>query len=226
MDELVEHFSKAPYPLQCLYHGLKIGIKDLEDCRLLRLLNTNPSQRGIPALMEMEQKLLDDVHNVNLMEGMGIRTYTYGEVVKLFPGEEADNIVRKAGDIGIFPDYAFVRSALRGNLFQKLLLEGTQMESMFNSRPLVVTFHDKIWQRLYEKYGDLGPPKWSEITSKDIRALGMTLGTMVFIDTRQKILTWVSDEEGLVEVTPVEACQMSTMSLKIGTGFLKLDPID
>jgi hypothetical protein len=147
---------KSPEPTQWLFAKALLGLNVKEDLRIFRRLNTNVTMRGVECIQKLSETIIGQLSDY---PGM-INAIGWKELVTRFPAadENSRRTIAMASEAGFLSIENFAKRAVRGNLFQHLLLGGDSIKE-FNTRPFTRTYNH-VWtvceERMLDHY-DLDP---------------------------------------------------------------------
>jgi len=203
-DEVIGYLKESPYPVQAAVSRAMAGVDCLEIGTKLSTMTSNPTQRGVPKLMEKEKSLIDFIESggeegawdVNIKFD-DLKIVRWPDVYREF--NDGDMTVMKAMRAGVLPHKNLVSTILRTSLFANILelKVGVPRAIQFNTR----TFKNRylsVRETLLESAGNFELPKFEELNAKKLKALSALFIREIWVDTREDLPIY--GPEGDIEV--------------------------
>jgi hypothetical protein len=162
--ELQKWLALSPEPHRWLISKAHAGINVKRDLKIFRILNTNTSTRGVEAIADYQQEIVDRLSDYPTY----INAISWWELKDRFPSpnDNARETIALAADDGILSIEEFAKRVTRGNLFQELLM-GSKKPKVFNTHKYVDTYQKVVWPYC-EKEGMTDWSDYPSLTSKEI----------------------------------------------------------
>jgi len=223
-EELRENILKSPAPIHWVVNRMLSGEFQKSDLRIFRSLNSNTSARGVEEILRLKEVIIDQLDDYPDMVG-GINIHALRQK---FPGFNDRHVLSLADRAGFLSFEEFASRAIRGNLFQDLLM-GVKKPKVFNTKPIVATFSN-IWGNVEKRGWDIHDSDlYSVVPESELKRVMNKNERLWFFDTNQETMMdigpWCEvgdpDEEfDFVECLYKDIYTKGFPNLRIGKGFL------
>jgi len=229
-EDMQRHLLESPAPFRWLLSKAKSGLDIRRDVRIFRKLNTNPTRRGISSITEYEERIVGQLNDWPNM----VNAISWKELQLKYPADNDNprSTVAKAAQDNILSVEEFAKRAVRGNLFQSLLM-GEEKIGCYNTRPFAQTL-SRVWSQCEELDLDIFEEAEFSMDSNEIYRLIKSINPSWYFDVSQLTSLDVGyydpefpEEEtyDFKEATCLKKYEMGTPSLNIGKKFLGLQRV-
>jgi len=227
-DELDYCLAQSPYPTQAVVNKLMTGVDCSEEIRILRTMNKNPSLRGIPQLQAFQEQI---EHEFRTQQGLGSFMYqgeykSYHEVIQIL-AEKGDSRLdlEKLRRLGWMTTQDAAELACRGNIFQRLIIQGVEKRQLFNTLKWSSRY-SRIRETLIESAASYGTPEYP-IDQRKLKLSLEAVDAPLFVNIQQEAILfirspWDPDETVPVYDTLQNVLDWGRPSLRLGKAFVGL----
>nr|DAZ89879.1 TPA_asm: RNA-dependent RNA polymerase [Matryoshka RNA virus 4] len=177
-DEMYSSYLQCSPLIRWITNAISLGKCDSTDLKLLSMLNTNTSTRGVDDIEKYSNEVISQLEDYPNM----VNALTWKQLSEKYPALLENNryTIAIAKNMGYYSFSEYVKYSFRGAIFQSLLC-GKNI-SIFNTRPYVYTI-----RKLYKLFEEKGFDKYTDkpLSRLELRNILRTLSPHMFFDINQ-----------------------------------------